>query len=122
MYILSKDKPQILILFIITISFIAISFSPVAAQTQTQADKTYIKVQVDGLACPFCAYGLEKKLKQVDKAQDIQINVKEGYATLDVPQKTEDMEAELRKVVEDAGFTAREIVFSAKPFEESDDH
>ena len=33
-----------------------------SVQAQKQMDQ--FQVQVDGLGCPFCAYGLEKKFKE----------------------------------------------------------
>jgi len=32
-----------------------------------------VRVQVDGLSCPFCAYGLEKKLRRVDNVAELEI-------------------------------------------------
>ena len=37
-------------------------------------------IQVDGLACPFCAYGLEKHLKKINGVESIEINMKSGHA------------------------------------------
>lgn len=68
-----------------------------------------VTVQVDGLSCPFCAYGIEKKLKKVDGFELSGLNIKEGTATLIASiEKPGDYEA-LRKAVKDAGFTPREI-------------
>ena len=39
-----------------------------------------VRVQVDGLSCPFCAYGLEKKLRRVDNVAELEIQVGEGRA------------------------------------------
>jgi len=85
----------------------------VNAQT---TEKTYIKIVVDGLSCPFCAYGLEKNLKKLKGAKDVFISVEEGYTTFNVPKESRPTEDELKKIVKDAGFTAREISFSDKPF------
>ena len=53
-------------LFILSVSFtIAAIFggsSSLAQQDQQQL--VYVKIEVGGLACPFCAYGLEKKIKK----------------------------------------------------------
>ena len=50
---------------------------------------TYVKVQVDGLSCPFCAYGLEKKLIKIKGAKDVLISVDDAYATFNVPKKNQ---------------------------------
>ncbi len=84
--------------------------------TSSENDTTYIKMRVDGLACPFCAYGLEKKIKKIDGASDLFIEINEGYITFSVPDWKKPDEAALKKLVKEAGFTARDITFSKKPF------
>lgn len=108
---------QILSLLLMLILSMATG-STVLAQDQIQEkERIYIKIQVDGLSCPFCAYGLEKKLKEVKSARDIHIDVKEGYATLNALKENQPGEAELKEIVKKAGFTARSIGFSETPFE-----
>ena len=46
-----------------------------AAQTQYQ-------LRVDGLACPFCAYGIEKELTRTDGVEGIDIDIKAGIVTV----------------------------------------
>ena len=92
-----------------------------SARAQTKApdsstDSTYVKMYVDGLACPFCAYGLEKKIKKIEGASGLFIEINEGYITFSVPNKKKPGEATLKKLVKEAGFKAREINFSEKPF------
>ena len=82
---------------------------------------TYIKIEVKGLSCPFCAYGLEKKLKKIEGASDIEINIKEGYTTFAISKDKQPSEDQLRKIVKDAGFTAGEITFSSAPFTTAED-
>jgi copper chaperone CopZ len=90
---------------------------------QETSSYTYIKIQVDGLSCPFCAYGLEKNLKKVKGASELFISIVNGYTTFQVSKEKLPTENELTKIVEDAGFTARKITFSEKSFakEEDDD-
>lgn len=40
------------------------------------------RLHVDGLSCPFCAYGLEKKLGEVDGVQSLETNIKDGTVTV----------------------------------------
>ena len=90
-------------------------------KAQVASEKTYIKIVVDGLSCPFCAYGLEKKLKKVSGSEDIFIALTVGEATMSVPKDQKPTEEELRKIVKDAGFTPREISFSETPFKTKKD-
>lgn len=102
-----------------TIVMLALAFlcGMAQAQTQTSENPIYIKLEVDGLSCPFCAYGLEKKLKKIPGASAIYINIKEGFATLKTPAKVKPTEEEINRVVKEAGFTPRTILFSEKPFD-----
>ena len=86
------------------------------SQTNQDGQKKYVKLQVDGLACPLCAYGLEKKLKALDGAENFNIDFKEGYATFDLPESTKITKEELKQIVSDAGFSLKSVVFSDKPF------
>ena len=76
-----------------------------SAQAQVEA----ISIRVDGLSCPFCAYGLEKKLKKIEGVDEVKINVDKGLA--DLHHKTGESIAveRLNDAVADAGFTPREI-------------
>lgn len=89
------------------------------AQTKQSDTKKYIKLEVNGLACPFCAYGLEKKLKAIKGAEDFYVDIKDGYAVMAVPLTTKVTKHELKKLVSDAGFELKSVEFSDKPFKES---
>ena len=86
-----------------------------------QDTKTYVRIDVDGLSCPFCAYGMEKNLKKVKGAKKVYISVTGGYTTFEVPTDKKPTEETLTKIVEDAGFTARKISYSPTPFAKDDE-
>ena len=71
-----------------------------------------VSVRIDGVACPFCAYNIEKRVKILDGVgRDARIvtSVENGTATF--PWKAGvvfDPEA-VRKAIRQAGFTPREI-------------
>lgn len=65
------------------------------------------RLQVDGLACPFCAYGLEKKLTNTDGVQDVDIRINDGVVLVTVDDGATFDEARARRIVKDAGFTLR---------------
>lgn len=76
----------------------------------------YVKIEVKGLSCPFCAYGLEKKLKEIEGATDVEIDIKEGLAMFRIAENKQPEEEQLRKAVKDAGFTPEAITISTTPF------
>lgn len=63
------------------------------------------QLQVDGLACPFCAYGIEKELKATDGVAGIDIDINAGTVTVTMEEGAAMTEARAAQVVEDAGFT-----------------
>lgn len=102
------------------IAFLVFNLMSLPLLAQDGSDKTYIQIRVDGLSCPFCAYGLEKKLKKVDGATDLHIELEEGLVSFAVPKDKKPTVELLRKVVTDAGFTPRKIKFSDTPFKKED--
>lgn len=95
---------------VINIFFIlfSIGISTLFAQSDT------VTVRVDGLSCPFCAYGLEKKLNEIDGVDSINIDIEKGSVTLTVGKGTNISEEKIKSKVKDAGFTPREVTFSTK--------
>lgn len=65
------------------------------------------KLRVDGLACPFCAYGVEKKLNAVKGVQRIEVDIAGGTVTVTMAEGANLDEAAAKQAVKDAGFTLR---------------
>ncbi len=91
------------------IIFILISGVNLFAQSKTELNQ--VEVKIAGLSCPFCAYGLEKKVKKIDGAQDIKIDVKNGTLTFSLEEGKTVSEQKVKNTVKDAGFTTKEIQF-----------
>ena len=91
----------------------AIGMFPALAFPQTQAGQ--IEIRVDGLSCPFCAYGLEKKLKQLEGTAEVIIDMKRGVVEIKVLEGETITEEDLNKAVADAGFTPRKITYHSDP-------
>jgi len=91
--------------FFVILILLILTWSAKGAWAQVEK----VELRVDGLACPFCSYGLEKKLKEVKGVGKVAINVDKGFATLN-NKKEQSIEVEmLEPVVKDAGFTPGEI-------------
>ncbi|MGJ8685349.1 MAG: heavy-metal-associated domain-containing protein [Nonlabens sp.] len=75
------------------------------ADAQTNKDRDQYEVQVDGLGCPFCAYGLEKKFKEFKGIKDVAIDIETGDFSFSYPaSKPLSMEKVVAQVVK-AGYT-----------------
>jgi len=73
-----------------------------------------VTIRVDGLACPFCAYGLEKKLKKLKGMENLKISINEGKVTLNIKDGVSISKEDIAKVVEESGFTPRSIDIKEK--------
>ena len=78
-----------------------------AAPSQAQETKPAYTVDVDGLACPFCAYGIEKQLSAIEGVATVDTDIKTGSVTVTMQPGSMLAEDAARKAVEAAGFTIR---------------
>lgn len=65
------------------------------------------RLQVDGLACPFCAYGIEKQLTSLQGVQDVVVDLNAGSVEVTMIDGTSLSEAAANQAVKDAGFTLK---------------
>ena len=68
-----------------------------------------VNLHIDGLSCPFCAFGLEKKLNKVEAVATVDVHLKKAVTDITLkPGVPIDLKA-IRKAVKKAGFTLRNI-------------
>ena len=70
------------------------------------ANATFVsaELRVNGISCPFCAFGIEKKLLDVDGVQGIEVFLDDGRIALTfLPDNTVTV-SDLERAVEKAGF------------------
>lgn len=80
---------------------------PVANQDEL-ADPDVV-LRVDGMSCPFCAYGLEKRLLENPGIARLVVRVSDGLVLLRLVEGSELTDEELREAVDKAGFSLREV-------------
>lgn len=73
-----------------------------------------ITLRVDGLACPFCAYGLEKKITRLEGVSSYDVDMREGKVFLGLKPGTQIEINSLYKAVKEAGFTLKSISLRVK--------
>ncbi|WP_124979898.1 heavy-metal-associated domain-containing protein [Nonlabens xiamenensis] len=97
------------IIILITIAIGLTAFAKADAQNN---NLDHFEIQVDGLGCPFCAYGLEKKFKEFKGIKNVEIQIESGDFSFDYPsEKNLKMEAVLTQV-EKAGYTPNEATIT----------
>lgn len=62
---------------------------------------------IDGLACPFCTYGIEKQLLKLDGVAELETDLAGGLVTIRMQEGKTLTEAEAERAVEKAGFELR---------------
>ncbi len=82
---------------------LALVFSPLAVAGE-------FTLRVDGLACPFCAHGVEKKLLAVSGVRGIDVLIDEGKVVLELDEEADLDAPALHAAVEKAGFTLRGLL------------
>ncbi len=80
--------------------------------TVTFAQLDEFNVKVDGLGCPFCAYGLEKKFKELKGIKKIAIEMKKGEMTFSYPSENKLTIEQVNKQVEKAGYTPVHVLIT----------
>ena len=76
--------------------------------TVSAAPQIY-ELTVDGLACPFCAYGIEKQLTALEGVESIEVEIDEGLVVVTMGEGATLDRADMDQAVMDAGFTLRKV-------------
>ena len=95
---------------VVILAALLISPSFLAAQTAGKNElKPKVTVRVDGLTCPFCAYGLEKRIKEIPAVQESIISLEDGIVEL-IPRAGRHIDIdEVKAAVIAGGFTPRGV-------------
>ncbi|MFB6264246.1 MAG: heavy-metal-associated domain-containing protein [Bradymonadaceae bacterium] len=73
------------------------------------ADIDSYTVGVNGMACPFCAYGIEKKLKGLEGVASLDIHIEKGTVDVSVQEGKTVTPKAIREAVQEAGFELRDL-------------
>jgi len=87
----------------------AIALSLVLVATGVSAAPASYQLRVDGLACPFCAYGIEKKLGALAGVERVDTNIKDGVVIVTMHDGTTLDETTAKKAVKEAGVSLRKL-------------
>ena len=82
------------------LAFIAVVFATVVLA----AGPTY-RLKVNGLACPFCAYGVEKQLNRIEGVKALETDIEAGAVMVTMQDGHALTESRARQAVDRAGFT-----------------
>lgn len=65
------------------------------------------QVGVDGLACPFCAYGIEKQLQKLDGVKQVAVDIEKGQVLVTMADGKALDRSQVEQAVKKAGFSLR---------------
>lgn len=71
------------------------------------AQEVHFVLEVNGMSCPFCVYGIEKQLKKINGVEDVSTSLSAGKFWVNATGPEVLSEEVARLLVEDAGFTLR---------------
>ncbi len=85
--------------------FLTGTFLPRAAHSRILE----VTVTVEGLACPFCAYGIEKKLKRVEGVNSIDVEMERGVVIITAENDRSVNIGQVPGAVKDSGFSLSQM-------------
>ncbi len=68
-----------------------------------------VRLKVDGMVCPFCAYGLEKRLGEIASIDAVLIRISDGLVQIRTKEDQELTDEALKDAVKKSGFSLTEI-------------
>lgn len=83
---------------------VAVVMTVLALSATAEGRATY-HVHVNGLACPFCVYGLERSIGKIKGVDSVTVNLKTGLIRIVVSDGVMLNEERVHAAVKDAGFT-----------------
>ncbi len=90
---------------------VALSVSVWATQ-ESAAEIEGLRLEVDGLSCPFCVIGLNKHLKKRAGLEEIEVHLKQGVTEATLPEGQGIDVGKVRLAIKEAGFTLRGITLA----------
>ena len=68
-----------------------------------------VRLKVNGMVCPFCAYGLEKRLGEIASVDAVLIRISDGLVQIRTKENQELTDVVLTDAVKKSGFSLIEI-------------
>jgi copper chaperone CopZ len=112
---MKNNKPILMLILLILTVLSATLYAGDDDKKNLKGDN--IQIEVDGLSCPFCAYGLEKKLKALDSIDQLDIDLNEGLIKITLKKGKEISRKDVKEKVAEAGFTLRKLIVDGKEYE-----
>ena len=83
--------------------------------TPAFAADTIYHIFADGLACRYCALGVDKQLRRIDGVKWVDIHLERGLVNVRVVEGVELTEAQMKTLFDNAGVTFRRMEHHPTP-------
>jgi copper chaperone CopZ len=77
-----------------------------------------IEMKVHGMVCGFCAQGIEKSLRKLPATADVTVSLENQLVAVSTRDGTDITDADLHKLIEEAGYDLKQIVRTNRPMKE----
>jgi len=77
-----------------------------------------IEMKVFGMVCGFCAQGIEKSLRKLPATADVTVSLENQLVAVSTREGVDIPDAELRKVIEEAGYDLKNIERTNRPMQQ----
>jgi len=92
-------------MIVITLAGMLLMSGSAMAETQE-----VLEIDIDGMTCTFCAYGIEKNLGELDGVEEVDVSLKLKKARVTMKAGESADEKRIREIILDGGFTPKEII------------
>ncbi|MDA7502019.1 heavy-metal-associated domain-containing protein [Chitinophagales bacterium] len=90
--------------FILSLLFLL----PLGLLTAQENSGDHFTIQVNGLGCPYCAFGLEKKISKLEGIDNFKIEIESGLTEFDIKESNRYSLQDIEDAVQGAGYTPGE--------------
>lgn len=117
--LLFKNHPLKPVTGILALLVLILTLSQSPAYAQYEYQKYDVVVEINGMVCPFCSYGVEKDLNKMGETKQADVSILDGLAKLMLEKDQKITKEQITSVVTDAGYkTGQFIKFDESPEEQ----
>ncbi len=98
---------RILCLMLLLLVGLAHISAEVSAEVSAKEGNLVYVVGIDGLACPFCSYGVEKQIQKLEGVEQVETNIRLGQLRIQMLEGKTLARPQVEAAIERAGFDLR---------------
>ncbi len=84
-----------------------VGLAHISAEVSAEERNLVYVVGIDGLACPFCSYGVEKQIQKLEGVEQVETNIRLGQLRIQMLEGKTLARPQVEAAIERAGFDLR---------------